>query len=75
MVKILYYAVNGNGQGCVFISCPERDTHRNIWIGEMFGCYSTLAYQFESEGFELPHGMKWSDEPIKLKLSLEVCDE
>ena len=70
--KHLFYAVNGCGQGCVFVHRPYRDEHLKIWVGEMDGLYSSLVMQFESEGFELPV-LRWRDEPVELELSLKVC--
>ena len=72
MTKSLWYAVNGSGQGVVFTSCPTRDEHFKIWCGDMMGMYSSLVCQFEAEDLiTLPVGMKWNDEPVELRLSLE----
>ena len=69
--KTLWYAVSGKGQGRVFTTCPVRDEHFKIWLAESVGCISTLVWLMESEGFELPE-MKWSDDPVELKLTLEM---
>lgn len=71
MDKKLWYAVNGTGQGYVFLCQPVRDEHFKVWQGEMLGCITMLVALFESEGFALP-ALKWSDEPILLNLSLNV---
>ena len=34
---IVYYAVGGSGQGCIFTDKPERDGKRHIWLGQSFG--------------------------------------
>jgi hypothetical protein len=75
VVKNLYYAVGGSGQGCIFVTFPERDEHRKVWCGEIVGMYCSLVWQFEAEGLlELPV-MSWKDEPVKLELNLKVCSE
>jgi len=65
----LWYAVNGKGQGRVFTTKPERDEHFKIWCAESVGCISMLVMMMEADGMELPD-LKWSDEPVELKLSL-----
>ena len=65
----LWYAVNGKGQGRVFTTKPERDKHFKVWLAESVGCISTLVMMMEADGMELPD-LKWSDEPVELKLSL-----
>lgn len=72
-MKTLYYAVNGTGQGIVFISRPIRDDTKKIWLGDIVPCYMLAVTQMVSEGlFDLPL-MKWSDEPVKLTLKIDVC--
>ena len=73
MDKNLYYAVNGSGQGCVFTTFPVRDNHFKVWCGDQISCYTMAVSQMESDGLELP-ALKWSDEPIKIKLSAEICN-
>ena len=65
----LWYAVNGKGQGRVFTTKPEREEHFKVWLAESVGCISTLVMMMEADGMELPD-LKWSDEPVELKLSL-----
>ena len=65
----LYYAVNATGQGMVYIGRPYRDDHFKCWLGHIVGCISMVVSLFEADGFELPP-LKWSDEPIKLNLTL-----
>lgn len=65
----LWYAVNGKGQGRVFTTKPERDEHFKVWLAESVGCISMLVMMMEADGMELPD-LKWSDEPVELKLSL-----
>lgn len=74
MKKMLYYAVNGSGQGCVFTDMPQRDHKRKVWVGDMDGMYSCLVMQFESEGLELPP-IKWSDDPVVINVDVSVCSE
>ena len=65
----LWYAVNGKGQGRVFTTQPEREENFKVWLAESVGCISTLVMMMEADGMELPD-LKWSDEPVELKLSL-----
>ena len=65
-----FYAVNKSGQGCLFTSRPERNEHRNIWVGSMnaavtrfFDCLETVY------GYALPD-ISWEDEPVGLRLSI-----
>ena len=71
MDKDLWIAVSGTGQMCVFVDKPIRNNHFKYWDGCMVGCISMVVCLLESEGFEIPV-LKWSDEPIKLSLSLNV---
>lgn len=74
MKKELWYSVNGSGQGVIFCSAPYRDEHRKIWCGEISGIYCSLVMEMEADGLlTLPQTMKWSDEPVKLELSLKLC--
>ena len=73
MEKTLYYAVSGTGQGLIFTSCPERSEHFKTWKGDMMGCFSMVVMLMESEGFALPP-LKWSDEPVAIKLKLELSE-
>ena len=75
MVKVLYYAVNGSGQGVVFTSCPVRSEKLKIWVGDMYVVYSRLVMQLESEGLIKLPVLSWSSEPVKLELNLSVCSE
>lgn len=75
MATTLYYAVNGSGQGVVFVSHPIRDEKRKIWLGRMVGVYSRLVMQMESEGMVTLPALKWPDAPVRLEISLEVCSE
>ena len=72
--KILYYAVNGSGQSCIFTTYPVRDEHFKTWVGEMVGMFSMVVSQMEAEGLiELPI-LKWSDEPVELELSIKIAE-
>ena len=71
MEKKLYYAVSGQGQGCVYTSRPVRDERRKVWLGEIEGLYCRLLMQMESEGLSLPP-IKWGDEPVVITLRIEV---
>ncbi len=73
MKKILWYAVNGSGQGVIFTLPPERNDHFRVWCGEQHGCFSSLVMQMESEGFELPV-MAWKDEPVAIELEINVTN-
>ena len=72
MSKTLWYAVNGSGQGCIFISYPERDEHRKIWVGDMMSSYTMVVCQMESEEQITLPALKWSDDPVKLELEIKV---
>lgn len=74
MNKKLYYAVNGSGQGCVFVSMPFRNEHCKIWVGEIDGLYCRFLMQAEAEGLYLPP-MKWSDEPIEIIINISINKE
>lgn len=65
----LYYAVSGSGQGVVYAGMPVRDQHFKCWIGEIVSCLNMTVSLFEANGFPLPP-LKWSDEPVKLELTL-----
>jgi hypothetical protein len=67
---VLYYAVNGTGQGVVFIDQPTRDNHFKCWKGPMLSCVSMVVSLFETYGFNLPN-IRWSDEPVKIELNLK----
>ena len=69
MKKELYYAVNGNGRGCVFAEKPARNDHFKIWTGRIIGGCFQIVMLFESEGFQLPD-ISWNDEPVQLVLTL-----
>ena len=74
MDKDLWIAVSGTGQVGIFVEKPIRDNHFKCWQGRMVGCISMVVSLFESEGLEFPV-LKWSDEPIKLSLSLNVVKQ
>lgn len=71
MTKKLWYAVSKKGQGRVFTTCPIRDEHFGIWLGESIGCISTTLMLFESDGLDLP-AIKWNDDPVQIELSINV---
>ena len=66
----IYYAVNKSGQVVVFVSRPERNEHRNIWVGDMNAAVTRFIDCLETAfGYELP-SISWKDEPVELKLSI-----
>ncbi|MBR1526236.1 MAG: hypothetical protein IJ640_06205 [Prevotella sp.] len=65
----IYYAVNKSGQGCIFEDKPRRDTILDVWVGQYNGSVTMVVARMESLGFVLPK-IKWSDEPVALKLTL-----
>lgn len=71
MKKDLFYAVNGTGQPHVFTSKPIRDEQRKMWLGVQVPCFTMVLMYFESEGLRFPD-LKWSDEPVKVELSVEM---
>lgn len=75
MTKELFYAVNGSGQGCVFTSMPFRDEHMKVWCGEIVGMFCTVVMQLEADGILSLPNLKWTDEPVKLELKIDVCSE
>lgn len=65
---VLFYAVNKSGQGKVFTSFPERDGHRNIWVGDMNVAVLCFVDCLETAyGFDLPD-ISWNDEPVRIKI-------
>ena len=70
MKKEVYYAVSKKGQGRVFTTFPERDSHWGIWLGESIGCISTLFMLFEADGLEVPN-INFNDEPRKYTITIE----
>lgn len=73
MVKKVWYAVSGKGQGRIFTTKPERDEHWKLWLAESVGCISMTVMLLESEGvIELPH-LTWKDEPVEFEISISVC--
>lgn len=74
MEKELWYAVSGTGQGVLFTTKPYRDDYRKCWVGEVVGCISRAVMLFESEGLVLPV-LKWSDEPVRLTMTITFNNE
>ena len=72
MVKTLYYAVNGSGQGCIFVTPPQRDDYFKVWKGVQIGCYTSVCMQMESERLLSLPPLRWNDEPVMLSLELNV---
>lgn len=72
IMKQLWYAVSGKGQGRVFTSKPERDDHFKVWLAESVGCISMTVMLLESEGLISFPDMTWRDDPIELDLSITV---
>lgn len=65
----IFYAVNKNGQGCIFEEEPRKDTILEVWTGQYSGSVTIIVARMEALGFVLPK-ITWDDEPVKLKLSL-----
>ena len=65
----VFYAVNKNGQGCIFEERPRKDTILEIWTGQYSGSVTIIVARMEALGFVLPK-ITWNDDPVKLKLSL-----
>ena len=74
-MKAVYYAVNGSGQGVVFVSYPVRDEKRRIWLGDMVSVYTRLLMELESEELVTLPAMKWTDGPVRVELEVKVCSE
>ena len=70
--KVLWYAVNGNGQGLVFAERPVREEHFKTWAGRMYGCYTMFLLQLESEGRLVFPPLKWTDEPVEIAVMTEI---
>lgn len=68
----LFYAVNGSGQGVLFTSMPERNTHFKVWCGTMNSVYTRLVMLMESEGCLSLPPLTWTDEPVVITLNAEV---
>ena len=74
MDKDLWIAVSCTGQMGVYTEKPTRNSHFKCWEGDIVGCITMVVCLLESDGFELPV-LKWSDEPINLRLSLNVVKQ
>lgn len=70
----LYYAVSARGQGLVFTNLPRRNEYYQVWLGSINGTFSNLVMMMEANGFRLPV-LRWTDEPVALRLKLELRDE
>ena len=69
--KTLYYAVQPHGQGVIYTDRPSRSKKFGCWIGHIEGCYCSAVMDMEAEGLiELPN-LKYDDDPVELKLTLE----
>lgn len=70
MTKKIWYAVSGKGQGKIFTTCPVRDEHWKIWLGESIACITMTVMLFESEGLiEFPP-MTWNDDPVEYEITI-----
>lgn len=72
--KKIWLACSKKGQVRVFTTCPVRDGHWGMWLGESVGCISTLFMLFESDGMEIPP-LTWKDEPYAMEISITPCYE
>lgn len=72
--KKIWLACSKKGQIRVFTTCPVRDDHWGMWLGESVGCISTLFMLFESDGMEIPP-LTWKDEPYAMEISITPCHE
>ena len=62
----LWYAVNGSGQGRVFVTCPYRDEKRRIWLGDVSLAALRFVDFLETDcGFILPD-ITWKDESVQI---------
>ena len=68
--KKIWLACSKKGQVRVFTTCPVRDDHWGIWLGESIGCISTLFMLFEADGLEVPN-INFNDEPRKYTITIE----
>ena len=50
----VYYAVDKEGGGHVYMTMPERDDHSGGWLGDQMGCVSALFMMLEADGMKLP---------------------
>lgn len=71
MVKKVWYAVSGKGQGRIFTTYPVRDDHFKVWLAESVGCISMTVMLFEADGMELPN-LTWKDDPVELEISISL---
>lgn len=66
----LWYCVNGNGQAKVFVSYPERDEHRRIWVGHINIAVLRFVDWLETDcGYALPD-ITWKDEPFQIEINI-----
>lgn len=72
MTKKIWYAVSVKGQGRIFTTKPERDSHWKLWLGESVSCISMTVMLLESEELIQFPEMTFDDEPLELELSLSV---
>ena len=68
--KTLYYAVSRRGQGVVFTDMPVRVEKLGIWSGTVEGIYNSVVADMEADGYVQLPDLKWSDEPVELKLTI-----
>ena len=69
-----WYAVNGTGQGVVFISKPIRNEHRRIWVGDISICVTRFIDWLETEsmiGFVLPN-ISWNDDCVEININVDA---
>ncbi len=65
----LWYAVNGSGQGRVFVTQPVRDERRRIWVGGINLAALRFIDFLETDcSFPLPD-ITWKDESVQISIS------
>ena len=66
----LWYCINKSGQGKVFVTKPERDEHRRVWIGDINVAVLRFVDWLEVDcGHPLPD-ITWNDEPVLIDINI-----
>lgn len=58
----------------VFKQKPNRDTVRDVWIGDYDAKGQVALAHLEALGMTLP-SLTWEDDPVKIKIGVEIWDD
>lgn len=65
---LLFFAVDGIGQGHLFDKEPRRDMIEEKWVGQYRVDAAVAVFRMEALGFTLPK-LTWKDRPLKIKIT------